>query len=322
MAAHIDSRIPVVLELRRLTADDLLPVLDEEVASWREQLEWDFQPSADLVRRFVQMQALNGFALVVGGETAGYSYYVSEENKGVIGDAYVRERFRSPQNETFLLAAVLDALMMTPNVHRIESQLMMLRSPLNLPLLRRAEMSLYGRSFMQAPLAGALALPQHATDREILYEQWSDRHQDGAAQVIAAAYQGHVDSQINDQYRSAGGARRFLVNIIQFPGCGHFFEPGSFVAVHTGSGRLCGISLTSLVSEKAGHITQICVLPSIKGAGVGYELLRHSMAALAEHGCHSVSLTVTSSNLTAVRLYERTGFTLRRTFSACVWDGF
>jgi ribosomal protein S18 acetylase RimI-like enzyme len=33
-----------------------------------------------------------------------------------------------------------------------------------------------------------------------------------------------------------------------------------------------------------------------------------------------VSLTVTSSNETAVRLYQRMGFTERRQFAAYVWD--
>ena len=44
--------------------------------------------------------------------------------------------------------------------------------------------------------------------------------QEEAAHVISAAYRGHVDSEINDQYRSIPGARRFVTNIVRFPGCG------------------------------------------------------------------------------------------------------
>jgi len=36
----------------------------------------------------------------------------------------------------------------------------------------------------------------------------------------------------------------------------------------------------------------------------------------------SVSLTVTSANREAVRLYERVGFRTVRQFSAIVWEGF
>ena len=47
-----------------------------------------------------------------------------------------------------------------------------------------------------------------------------------AAAVIAAAYRGHIDSDINDQYRSLNGSLRFLNNIVRFPGCGVFDAVG------------------------------------------------------------------------------------------------
>ena len=140
--------------------------------------------------------------------------------------------------------------------------------------------------------------------------------------MIASAYEGHVDSRINDQYRSVSGARRFLLNIIQYPGCGAFFQPGSYVAADTAAGQLCGICLSSLVSADVGHITQICVTPEVRGTGAGYELLRRSLNALAEYGCRAASLTVTSSNTGAIELYERVGFRTRDRFAAYVWDGF
>src|SRR5207249_336753 len=37
-----------IIDLRRLGARDLEPLLQEESATWREQLEWDFDKSADL----------------------------------------------------------------------------------------------------------------------------------------------------------------------------------------------------------------------------------------------------------------------------------
>ena len=83
---------------------------------------------------------------------------------------------------------------------------------------------------------------------------------------------------------------------------------------------MCGISLTSLVAHEVGHVTQICVAPTHQGQGIGYELLRRSLTALAAQGCKSVSLTVTSANDSAAQLYERMGFRLRREFAAHVWD--
>ena len=66
-------------------------------------MEWDFDKSADLVRRFVDMSALNGTALVEDGDVAGYMYYVLEEDKGLIGDLYVRKALRTVERENLLI---------------------------------------------------------------------------------------------------------------------------------------------------------------------------------------------------------------------------
>jgi ribosomal protein S18 acetylase RimI-like enzyme len=153
-------------------------------------------------------------------------------------------------------------------------------------------------------------------------QKWHDRMHEEAAHVISAAYRGHVDSEINDQYRNLPGARRFLTNIVRYPGCGKFSASSSYAAVDEYTGRLCGIALASLVSPTSGHITQLCVLPALRGTRIGYELLRQSLNSLAESGCQATSLAVTCTNVDAVQLYERVGFRARSTFPALVWEDF
>jgi ribosomal protein S18 acetylase RimI-like enzyme len=322
MAAATDIGVPRLVELRHLRADDLSRLLEEEIVSWRESLDWDFYASAGLVRRFLDMQALNGYSLLMNGQPIGYSYYVCEERKGLIGDLYVLKQFANIENEGRLLNAVIDSLTKTPLIHRVESQLMMLRNGGRLPLPQWRYLRVFNRDFMEATLDGVQRFPPGAASKFTLFDNWTERRQDEAGTLIAAAYQGHVDSEINDQYRSANGARRFLNNIVQYPGCGSFFQPASFVSLDAETGRLSGISLCSLVSTDVGHITQICVSKAVRGAGVGYELLRRSMVALAQHNCKKASLTVTTSNREAISLYERTGFEKIRDFAAYVWDGF
>src|SRR5437763_15274138 len=128
MAARLypaPERYREVVDLRRLPAKDMDPLLQEECDSWRSDLEWDFEKSADLVRRFVDMSALNGSALLVDGEVAGYMYYVLEEDKGLIGDLYVRRGLRCTAYENMLIEAALDPIMRSPRITRVESQLMM-----------------------------------------------------------------------------------------------------------------------------------------------------------------------------------------------------
>jgi len=103
MAAKSEIALTRVVDLRHLRASDLESLLSEEVAMWRQMLRWDFRPSAELVRRFVDMQALSGYALMRSEQVIGYVYYVCEERKGLIGDLYVLESDRSVEAENALL---------------------------------------------------------------------------------------------------------------------------------------------------------------------------------------------------------------------------
>ena len=323
MAAMPDRYTESLIDLRDLTAEHLAPLLDEEIAAWRTGLDWDFSASADLVRRFVHLRALSGFALMTPAGVAGYSYYVAEEGKGLIGDFFVRASARTQESERLLLEAVLDGIFRTPGVRRVEAQLMMIGSKLGTDLAGSVPYPRwfrhYPRMFLEVPLFPDAPWPARESANTI-FSPWTENRQDDAARLIATSYRGHVDSQINDQYRSPGGARRFLSNIVQYPGCGSFFAPASFAAWDRADRTLCGVSLSSLVAAETGHITQICVAPSHQGKGIGYELLRRSLTALTAHGCRRASLTVTSNNESAVRLYEQMGFRNRRDFAASVWE--
>ncbi len=321
MAALPDAPLPDIVELQQVSVKEFDVLLNEEIEIWVRRFAWDFRASADLLRRFLQIQSLYGYALRVKREVVGYAYYVCEGHKGLIGDFYVRADHATPSNETLLLGAVVKGLMSTPGIRRIESQLMLLRSPLMHPPFARF-LTRHERNFMEVDSATPRSLPMVHPGVQITFMRWAERHQEEIAHLVAAAYKGHVDSEINDQYRTIPGARHFLTNIIKFPGCGQFTPAGSIVAIDGRTGRVAGACLASMVSANSGHVTQLCVLPAIRGARLGYELLRQSLLRLAELGCTSMSLTVTCSNVDAIRLYDSVGFHTRCTFPALVWDRF
>jgi ribosomal protein S18 acetylase RimI-like enzyme len=221
-----------------------------------------------------------------------------------------------------LLNAIVQSLTLTSGIRRIESQLMMLPpSPVSaLPFSRFLRR--YDRLFMEASSSVAAALQPASPDFRVSFAPWREKHHDEIAHLVSAAYRGHVDSEINDQYRTVSGARQFLANIIKFPGCGRFSPAASVVAIDERTGRVCGVCLGSIIAPQSGHVTQLCVLPAIRGARLGYELLRQTMARFAEIGCTTISLTVTASNVDAIRLYESVGFRSQTTFPALVWEGF
>jgi len=321
MAAVSDAYAPRVVDLRELQADELGPLLEEEAQSWRSALSWDFAASAELVQRFMKIRALNGFALLQGAMPVGYVYYVCEDRKALIGDLYILREFATVENEDRLLAQALRALSAMPAIERIEAQLMMLRGPYDRQLPFSRFIRVQPRNFMMVDMARVAELPVGKAVANCTFRFWSEGRQDDAAHLIARAYRGHVDGSINDQYRSVSGAKRFLMNIVQYPGCGSFFEPASFVAEDQ-SGKVTGVCLASMVAADIGHVTQICVDPDVQQTGIGYEMLRRSLKVFASHGCRKTSLTVTASNRRAVQLYQRVGFRSLRRFAAMVWEGF
>ena len=143
---------------------------------------------------------------------------------------------------------------------------------------------------------------------------WSEQEYQSAAALITAAYRGHVDSEINDQYRTLTGSLRFLNNIVRFPGCGAFDPQASFVVLERRTQTLIGLILCSRVRPDVGHITQVCVLPEFRSAGLGEAMLAASTKNLRARGFkfHFISLTVTEANDRAIALYKRIGYLNRR----------
>ncbi len=323
MAARAEEPLPLeVLDLRHFQSRDLAPLLEEESRLWAERLRWNFQASADIVRRYLDMKALSGYALLSGRLVVGYAYWVHEDHKILIGDLFVSQGFRTLETQHRLLSHVVETARHTPGVRRIEAQLMMLESPNIESLFAPHELTRFERDFMLAEDIDGLRREMFgpAPSPAFRFLPWSEQYLEAAAGLISAAYHDHLDSRINDQYRSPAGARRFLLNIVQYPGCGAFHTPASRLALESLTGRLCGVSLTSMVAPTVGHITQICVLPQLRGQGLGSELLWRSMEVFRLSGCQAVSLTVTAANAGAVRLYHRVGFRTVRRFRAFVWE--
>ncbi len=322
MAARVEAPFPEIVELTSLTVAELAPLMEEEIAEWRRYFSWDFRPSADLLRRFLNLRSLFGYALRVGRTIVGYSYHVCEGRKGLIGDFYLRRDYADPSNEMMLLGAAVQGLMLVPGLQRIESQLLLLNAPPAQTLPFSRFLSRHERYFMEIGQASVRAMKPRLPSRPVTVLPWSDTFREETAHLMANSYHGHVDSEINDQYRTVAGARHFLMNIIQYPGCGHFSSKASIVAVDRKNGHVCGVSLASMVSETSGHVTQLCILPETRGTGLGYELMRQSMMRLLDLGCESISLTVTATNAEALRLYESVGFSVTSLFPALVWEGF
>ena len=321
-----------ILDLRHFSSADLRPLLEDEIRVWANLLCWDYRGSAEMILRYMDAKFLPGYAAVSRGKIFGYSFFVYENNKGVIGDLFVRDgengsgqgtdcpEMGREQVERRLLLHVIETLQQSPGIHRIEAQLLAHEAGAAAQPFLDQRFSRHARLFMTFPLAH-IQTCNRKVGPDIEVRRWTELDYQPSASVITAAYRNHVDSEINDQYRTLSGSLRFLNNIVRFPGCGTFDPESSFVAMETSTGALAGIILCSRVRYDVGHVTQICVLPEYRSHGLGKALLAATLHNLKQRKFSTLSLTVTEANVRAVELYRHLGFATRRVFDAFVWEG-
>jgi ribosomal protein S18 acetylase RimI-like enzyme len=313
-----------ILDLRHFASNDLRSLVDEEVAIWRKTLHWDYRASADMVLRYADSRILPGFAAIERGRVHGYCFFVYEGVKGVVGDLFVEDsnatRERRTAIEIELLQHSISTLQQSPGVHRVEAQLLIhptghLAAPFLEEGFRR-----FRRLFLGKPIDSSYLPPRRPLPPEFEIHPWTEADYQHSANIITAAYHGHVDSDVNDQYRTIAGSLRFLNNIVRFPGCGVFDPASSCVAVHRPSQTRIGVLLCSRIRHDVGHVTQVCTLPQFHSHGIGGHLLRRCYDSLAARRFTELSLTVTEENHRAVALYLRTGYHLIHTFDGFVWE--
>ena len=114
-----------ILDLRHFTSEDLRPLLEQEVERWGKTLAWDYRSSSEMILRYVDAKILPGYAAVERGSVVGYSFFVYEGSKGVIGDLFVSPRRADARAvELRLIEHVIETLQQSPGVQRAEAQLL------------------------------------------------------------------------------------------------------------------------------------------------------------------------------------------------------
>jgi ribosomal protein S18 acetylase RimI-like enzyme len=311
-----------ILDIRHFNARQLRPLLEQEAAAWEKRLRWDYKSSTELLLTYLDSHVLPGFVALDRGKICGFTFCVYEGQKAVVGDAYaIAVPNKTPQEITrVLLVHLIEVLLHAPTISRIESQLLLFDQGVNNAVFTNHGFSIYPRLFMECEIRPARQHPPASLPENMQLRQWTANQYNPSAELIHDCYMGHIDSRINDQYRTLHGSLRFLHNIVRFPGCGVFEESASWVLVDTDSDKLAGLVLCSRVAPRVAHITQLCISPASRGLGLARALLHHAADHLASVGYEAITLTVTAANAPAVRLYEDLGFTTTHRFDAMVLD--
>lgn len=316
-----------ILDLRHFAAALIRPLIEAEGELWRQRLHWDYRTSAKLLMQYLDSHSLPGYAALESEKVIGYAFCVYEETKAIVGDVFAVNG-RLPANgsngsaspiETTLLTHLFETLLNSPQVNRVESQLLLHPTGAHTEIFQANGFRIFRRLFMVQRLQSVWNRPRPALPAELEVRLWREDDLNSAARLIAEAYRGHPDSVINDQYCSVHGSLRFLHNIVRYSGCGQFSPQASHVVVHRPSRELIALILGSRVSAQSGHITQVCVHPNYRRIGLARMLLAAAANCFLRQSAEEISLTVTEANTQAIDLYKDEGYTCEHVFDAAVW---
>ncbi|MGH9434058.1 MAG: GNAT family N-acetyltransferase, partial [Terriglobia bacterium] len=269
-----------IIDIRHFEARDFQPLLATESRLWEEELRWDFASSARIISACLVEKRLSGYALVKAGRVVGYSFFIYEGFKGLIGDLFIDREGADADECGTLVEHVLETMLATPGLKRVEAQLPHFKVEEMEPSFRAHGFEIYPRRFMTLDLKKWPGDDDHSTDSwqslgSFSLVPWVRRQDGDAASLLFHTYRHHVDAQINDQYLSVPGAARLVESILHFHGCGEILPGLSQAAIHLPSGRLAAILALTEVRPGTAHIPQIAVAEEFQRQGLGQAIMEH-----------------------------------------------
>ncbi|MGH9424759.1 MAG: GNAT family N-acetyltransferase [Terriglobia bacterium] len=302
--------------LHQFKGQELRNLFDQEREEWERQLYWDYREPQRVISAMIDAGSLPGFVALQEGGPVAYSFYVDVAHKGLLGGCFA-SKLAGESAERWLLKSSVAALQGNSTIHRIESQFINFREWPIAGFFAGKGFSHFDRCFMVRDCQIEYS-PRQLVVAEL--KQLSFVDLDEMARLTLDTYASVIDREVTYHYQSLADCLEFLSNLMFRPGCGNFLPEASYSARDFGTNDLMGYVLTSRISPQDGHIPQIAVAPAHQGKGLGAELLGRAVRYLGLNGYQRVSLTVTESNLAALALYQRFGFSVHFRFPAFVWQ--
>lgn len=287
-------------------------ILAEQRDAWFAALDWDLSEINDTLHDAVRTGSISGSAAMDGDRVAGFGFFTIEEDRCLLGDAFVSADFR----DTNTLGLVVDDLLARANaagrVGRVENHTICLDPEGSDFVFEQRGFEAHEREYLaRDAVADDTAPIGHSRVR---LRPWDDADFGRVAEVVYQAYRGTVDAKLNCQYRSRDGCTDLLDALTQTVWCGRFDPDCTRVAEDAETHRVCGVAVATRISDLCAHLGQVSVLPVYQGEGIGRALVRAVIDAAARAGIRRCSLAVTSANRTAAHLYRDLGFRTERRF--------
>jgi ribosomal protein S18 acetylase RimI-like enzyme len=295
----------------------LYSLMEEEGKAWIDELGWDYSPIRQILASFIKQKLLPGYVAVLDTEAVGYTYFLINRTKGIIGAVYVRSSGHSQMITERLLDLTVAALKDSQQVRRVEAQIMLFHN-LNLTeAFKRNGFRHFPRYYLNLDVNSYHREPGSAYKGTIV--PWDSAYLSDTTEIVLKSYNNQIDSIICADYRTPAGCEGYLRSLVENPGCGVFMPEASFVALDENT-IPCGFIIGCRISDKIGMIPQISVYPSYQNRNLGNILMNSSLERFRSSGFHRISLTVTPENTRAYNWYRRLGFNVGKEFGAFIWE--
>jgi ribosomal protein S18 acetylase RimI-like enzyme len=304
------------LPLSFLNQNSFQPLMQEEEAAWLADLGWDYAPIQQILASFIRQKLLPGYGAISENRLLGYTYFLVNQAKGIIGAIYASKSGPGQHIDEKLLSLTIEALHENPQIKRIEAQIMPFHGAQLTPTFARNGFNCHPRYYLSLKLNDFRSLKSNSEDKIVA---WDSHRLRQAAEMTAASYYNQLDAVLCEDYRTIAGCESYLRSLIENPGCGIFMPEASFMCMDDLNAP-CGFVMTCRISDRVGMIPQIAVHPSLQAKGLGNALIQQSFEKLKAMGFHSVTLTVSKDNARAFDWYQRVGFKIQKEFGAYIWE--
>ena len=79
------------LKIESITQVDhalMAPLMDREEQCWLSELDWNYAPIRKIIASFIGQRLLPGYVASRGREACGYTYFLIQHHKGIIGTLF------------------------------------------------------------------------------------------------------------------------------------------------------------------------------------------------------------------------------------------
>ena len=296
----------------------LSSLMEEEEKAWMSDLGWDYSPIRRILASFIRQDLLPGYVAVHRNEAIGYTYFLMNRSKGIIGAIYVKPTEHSREITEKLLSLTISGLKDSPRIRRVEAQIMPFNNIDITEIFTRNGFRHFPRLYLSMSLnTGTQGQKTPSSPLKIV--RWDSSLLPQTADILLKSYLNQTDAVICADYRTASGCESYLRSILENPGCGVFMPEASFMGLDE-SNETCGFIIGCRLSDGVGMIPQIAVHPAYQGKKLGNALMHKALEAFRKTGFQKISLTVTPEHQRAFGWYNRLGFKAGKSFGAFVWE--